>query len=131
MNCKSKLIYLLFILILLIGGIYLVWPTIERNSMIECTLKWGRLAPFPKTAKNFNITTEGSAFTRTFIGSFSDTPETIQKWLKDSSGVQEGVQELRLGRVYRYTLKTGEGESYGEVRVSADGTAVEFKISWS
>jgi hypothetical protein len=127
----QKQIFFLLALLLVVGGVYLLLPGFQRGNMIECTMKWGRLAPFPKIAKNFTIETEGSAFTRTFIGSFSDTPETIQKWLKDSAGIQEGSQEIHLGKTHRYILKTGEGAAYGEVRVSTDGTTVDFKVSWS
>jgi len=103
----------------------------KRAEMAEISLQWGRLAPFPKTARNFTIRTEGSAFTRTFIGSFTDSPEAISKWLRDSRGVSEGKLEMQDDHSAKYILKMGGGASYGEVTVSADGSSVSFKIEWS
>jgi hypothetical protein len=97
-----------------------------RPEMIKCTLTWGRLAKFPESAKDFNIYTEGNSFTRTFRGSYSDTPENIKNWLRSSPGVTEGKREES-----KIILKTGEGAAYGEITVSPDGSHVTFRVSWS
>jgi hypothetical protein len=97
-----------------------------RKEMTATTLEWGRLAPFPSTAKDFTIRTEGNSFTRTFRGAFSDDPATIRAWLKSSPGVMEGEKNGNT-----YELKTGEGASYGTIEVSPDGSRVTFRVSWS
>jgi hypothetical protein len=96
--------------------------------MIECTLLWGRLAPFPATARDFTIYTEGNSFKRTFRGSFVDTRENIEKWLAACPGFTEGKEDASEGiRV----LKMVEGASYGTIEVSEEGTKVTFRASWS
>jgi hypothetical protein len=115
--------------------VFLALPTNDRDNanpdkepeMIRCTLEWGRLAPFPETAKNFDIYTEGNSFTRTFRGSFTDAPENIQTWLRSSPGVMEGARKEEN----QYILKTGEGSAYGEISISPDGSKVTFRVSWS
>ena len=123
----------------LIAVFYLFGPTNEidnalglhRQNMIECTLKWGRLAPFPELANDFSIRTEGNAFTRTFRGSFSSSPEVIRRWLEHSPGVQEGQQEKIQSGAVHYILSTGGGAAYGEITIDKDGTHVDFRVSWS
>jgi len=109
--------------------------TKERPEMIRCTLAWGRLSSFPETAKNFEIHTIGGSFTRAFQGSFSDTPENIQKWLQSSPGVTDGVkiEGVTDGEKIEdeIILKTGEGASHGEIILSPNGSHVVFQVSWS
>ena len=109
--------------------------TKERPEMIRCTLAWGRLSNFPETAKNFEIHTTGDSFTRAFQGSFSDTPENIQKWLQSSPGVTEGVKIEGVTEQDKaeeeIILKTGEGASHGEIILSPNGSHVVFHVSWS
>jgi hypothetical protein len=127
------------ILFVLAGAFYLFGPTNEidnafglhRNSMIECTLRWGQLAPFPKDISNFTIETEGGFVTRTFTGSFSAQPNIVDKWLKQSPGVRDGRTETQPNASTKYVLKTGEGASYGEITVSEDHRSVSFKVEWS
>lgn len=128
-----------FFLLLALGAFYLLGPTNEidnalglhRGTMIKCTLEWGRLAPFPKTAQDFDIWTDGTMFTRTFLGSFSDTPAAIDEWLKQSPGVQEGQSEIMSDQSVRYVLKTGEGAAYGEVIVTPNHSHIYLKVYWS
>ncbi len=99
----------------------------KRAEMVNLTLEWGRLAPFPTSAKEFNIFTEGNSFTRTFRGSFTDSPSTIKAWLDASPGVTEG----KKNHDETIVLKMGGGANYGEITVSSDGTHVTFRVSWS
>jgi hypothetical protein len=131
--------------ILLVGGTILfcgvgsVIPSNDRDNrnpkkkieMMQITLLWGGLAPFPDSAKDFVIKTQGNNFTRRFAGSFNDSSEVIRKWLQNSPGVQEGRSEVLPDKSTRYLLKTREGASYGEVIISSEGTHVEFKVEWS
>ena len=99
--------------------------------MIDTSLTWGRLAEFPTSKKDFIIQTEGSMFTRSFRGSFTDTKDRVAQWLKDSPGVTEGrVESLEDGST-KYHLKMGGGAMAGEVIVSKDGENVNFYVCWS
>ncbi len=132
---------IVLVLTFLVGAIFLMfaWPTNDRanasrgahQEMIPIACEWGRLAPFPATAQDFTIYTEGNMFTRTFKGAFSDSPEVIAKWLADSPGVVEGEAEVREDQSTLYILKMGGGASYGEIEVSPDKTRVRFRTSWS
>jgi len=125
--------------LLLAGCFYLFGPTNEidnalglnRQSMIDCTLKWGQLAPFPQEIRDFHIKVEGNMFTRGFRGSFSAQPEIIQTWLKESPGVRDGQHETQPDGSSHHILKPGEGASYGELIVSPDQTHVSFHVYWS
>lgn len=118
-----------------VGFVVFTFPTNKRDNanpekkveMSELTLEWGRLTPFPKTAKDFEIYTEGNSFTRTFKGSFTDTPEHIKAWLLSSPGVTEGKKSSDG----KYILKTSEGVAYGEVVVSPDSQSLMFEVAWS
>jgi hypothetical protein len=129
----------ILLILFLSGAFYLFGPTNEidnafglhRSSMIECTLKWGQLAPFPKGISNFTIKTEGSSFSRTFTGSFSAQPNVIDAWLKQSPGVRDGQTETQPNASTKCVLKTGEGAAYGEITISADHTSVSFKVECS
>ena len=103
----------------------------KRVEMVRLATEWGRLAPFPATARHFAIHTEGNMFTRTFRGSFVDTTEVISKWLYDSRGISEGKSEIQPDKSTEYVLVTGGSASYAEVIVSPDGTHVSFRVSWS
>lgn len=102
-----------------------------RKKMAITSCEWGRLAEFPLTKRDYIIKTEGSSFTRSFRGSFSDTPERIQKWLLGSPGVQEGRSEVMPDKSIQYDLKMGGGALFGEVIVSEDMKDVSFYIVWS
>lgn len=104
---------------------------LDNASMIATTLEWGQLAPFPESARNFEIRTEGSMFTRTFIGSFEDDPETISNWLNDSPGAQQGTSEVLPDGSTKYDLKTGGGALWVRVFVTRDGGRVDFRAVWS
>jgi len=119
---------------ILIVLLVFTWPTNDRDNanpqtrqeMVEITREWGMLAPFPPTAKDFKIKTEGNMFTRNFVGSFSDSPEVIKAWLDASPGVTKGKIEGET-----IVLEMGGGANYGTVTVSADGTRVTFRVAWS
>lgn len=118
-----------------VGFVMFTFPTNDRDNanpekkveMTELTLEWGRFAPFPQTVKDFEIYTEGNSFTRTFKGSFTDTPENIKSWLLSSPGVTEG----KKNGDGKYILKTSEGVAYGKVVVSSDHQSLTFEIAKS
>jgi hypothetical protein len=102
----------------------------KRLEMVRITLEWGRLAPFPVTATDFDIKTEGSAFTRSFRGSFTDAPERVEAWIAASSGVNRAdCTQTTEGE--KCLLRTAKGVSYGEVVVSPNKCRVTFYVAWS
>src|SRR5436853_7285397 len=96
-NRTKRILVLVFgMLALVIGGI--TWfgyswfsPHSARNraSAIDCTLNWGRLAPFPISAQQLSITTHGTMFTRAFRASFIAPAADIERWLQQSPGTCE------------------------------------------
>lgn len=141
----SKLVLLVFVIVTLIGTFYVVAlaiflaPTNERDNndpvkieeMEKLSLEWGRLAPFPKDAKDFVIKTEGSAFTRAFRGSFSAPKKSIDAWLKSSPGIQDvEVDDLGNQRT-RYIIKAGGDAAHAEVTIDSTNNTVEFYTYWN
>jgi hypothetical protein len=138
----SLVVLSIFVVVAVIGVVVLyhvLEPTNVRDNrsasaskdMIDVSRKWGRLAEFPSTKKDFIIQTEGSMFTRSFRGSFSDTEDRVAQWLKDSPGIKEGrVEGLQDGST-KYHLKMGGGAMAGEVIVSKGGRDVTLYICWS
>ncbi|MBI5725008.1 MAG: hypothetical protein HZA50_13690 [Planctomycetes bacterium] len=102
-----------------------------KTEMIETTLEWARLAPFPQKAANFNIYTEGSAFTRTFKGSFTATEEIIKTWVEQSPGLQDAKIESISVKKKKYIISPGGGANYAEVIIDYETGKVEFKAYWS
>jgi hypothetical protein len=101
-----------------------------RAEMARTTLQWGRLAPFPATARDFGIRSEGGLFTRSFRGSFSDTPAHVEAWLAASPGVARGgCTPVPEGE--RCVLRTARDVGYGELVLSKDKSHVTFYASWS
>lgn len=69
-------------------------------------------------------------FTRSFRGSFTDTPEHIEAWLAASPGVNRpDCTQTTEGE--KCLLQTAERVSYGEVIVSVDKCHVTFYVAWS
>ena len=126
--------------IILIGiFLFLLVPQNERDNrnsarkteMVEITLKWARLAPFPQEAENFNIYTEGNAFTRTFKGSFTASEETIKIWVEQSPGLQDAKIDAISEKKKKYIIPPGGGANYAEVVIDYETGKIEFKASWS
>lgn len=58
----------------------------KQAEMVQITLEWGQLAPFPAKAQNFFIYTEGNSFTRSFRASFNASDKEIENWIAESPG---------------------------------------------
>jgi hypothetical protein len=104
---------------------------INKKEMIEITLKWARLAPFPRETKDFKIYTEGNSLTRTFKGSFTASKESIKKWTMQSPGIQDAKVEVISKDNKRYIIKPGEKAGYAEVIIDYETGKVNFEVSWS
>lgn len=126
---------------LVIGALFFLFsiPTNDRDNhdpemkaeMIEATLEWARLAPFPQNARNFEISTKGNPFTRTFTGSFTASEQSIKSWVERSSGLRDAETEVINEGEIRYIIKPGGGASVAEVRIDYNSGGVWFYASWS
>jgi len=103
----------------------------NHRSMIACTLEWGRLAPFPESAREFTIRAEGGMFTRAFRASFTADPEAIEKWLRDSPGTRDVSPEKLPPNRRRFKISPGGGAQGARVTVDDDAHAVAIYVYWS
>jgi hypothetical protein len=103
----------------------------DMRSAIECTLEWGRLAPFPPSAEQFTITTHGTMFTRQFRTSFTAAPAEIERWLKDSPGIQEISPTVPSTGVRKFQIRPGGGAQHAEVLIDDAKHQVFIDVSWS
>jgi len=120
-------------IILLLLAFYIFGPIDEieeslglTSSRMAMTLKWARLAPFPKDIKDYTIRRSQGIFHLSYTGSFSAQPEIINDWLKQSPGVREGLAEP--GTNTTYDLQTLFEGLQGEIVVSPDHTHVSFSV---
>jgi hypothetical protein len=109
-----------------------VFSTPDRSppeAMIPPTLKWGRLAPFPKSIQNFKIETEGNMFTREFNASFTAPAADVKRWLHESPGTRD-VRPEETFKVMYYKIDPGGGAAFASVTVE-NGTLVRIRVYWS
>jgi hypothetical protein len=132
------LIVLLSVLALATGGIAWLsytWlaPDSARNraSAIDCTLSWGRLAPFPASAQQFSITAHGTMFTRAFRASFVAPQSDIEQWLQRSPGTREVVPSSPSAGVRHFQIAPGGGAQHAEVSVDDTKHQVSIYVFWS
>ncbi len=104
----------------------------NKISAIECTLMWGKLAPFPSTKQNFEIRTYGSLLTRKFRARFSAPPEDIAGWIQSSTGLKDVVPEMSPDGGTLYTVEhAGGGATGAEVTVYDATQSVEIYVTWN
>jgi len=103
----------------------------KQKEMMALVLEQGRLAPFPVTATNISITTEGNSFTRSFRASFIASKQDIQTWIKDSPGLNQ-IAPIELSEnVEEYSIVPGGGANSVEVKIDYALGKVEIYVSWS
>lgn len=102
----------------------------DKRYGIKATLEWGRLAPFPKSARDLVITTQGNMFTRGFRVSFSAPKEDIARWAEESPGLRE-TQPEKKGSERKYVIKPGGGAVYAEVVIDDATDQVRTYVAWS
>jgi hypothetical protein len=101
----------------------------RRDSAISATLKWGRLAPFPTSAQNVVVKTEGNMFTRSFEVHFQAPAQDIDRWIKESPGLAESTPLFENGS-RKYFIKPAGGANRAEVRISNNQDVLVY-VSWS
>ena len=130
MKRKPALIALGLILTLSVV-VYAGYRHMRYHSMINCTLEWARLAPFPESAENFTITAEGSLFTRAFQAQFRASPEAIQQWIADSPGMQGVEPRFSSPNVRKFNIRPGGGAQHAEVEIDDATDVVRVYVYWS
>lgn len=103
----------------------------DMRSAIECTLEWARLAPFPASAEQLSITSHGNMFTREFRTSFIAAPAEIERWLKESPGIQEISPTTPSPGVRKFQIRPGGGAQRAEVSIDDARHQVFIHVSWS
>ena len=108
-------------------------PNSSRNraSAIDCTLTWGRLAPFPTSAQQFSITTEGGAFTRAFRATFIAPPADIEQWIQQSPGTRSVQPSSPSPGIRHFEIAPGSGAAWAEVTVDDTNHRVSIYVYWS
>ena len=105
-------------------------PFYDRYKMVSITLEWGRLAPFPESAKDFSIETEGSMFTRSFRSHFKCTRTEFQKWADESPGLKNAHIE-KNGSIEKHNIRPGGGAQGAWVKYDTTTGEVEVYVCWS
>ena len=140
MKTRTKRILLAFGGLLLLGvgcvtwlGYLLLSPdsSLNRASAIDCTLTWGRLAPFPASAQQIAVTTQGNMFTRGFRASFVASAADIEQWLQQSPGTREASPESPSSGLRVFHIKPGGGARFAEVAVDDHVHCVSVHVYWS
>ncbi len=104
------------------------------DSAIKATREWGRLAPFPESASDLDVVTEGSMFTRAFRVTFQAPLDDIEQWIESSPGLEESTVEMIHTGTSKYVIEPGEGAAYAEVVITVLGDGmglVEIYAYWS
>jgi hypothetical protein len=102
----------------------------KKEEMLDLTLEWGRLAPLPDSAEQFEISTEGSSFTRSFRSSFYADKNDLDGWVKSSPGLQDAQIET-TGNTKEYIIDPGGGAAYAEATIDFEKCFVEIYVYWS
>jgi hypothetical protein len=130
----AQKIMIRFVRLALVGmffwALFVFFASDRPEAMIPPTLEWGRLAPFPTSAKNFEITTEGSSFSRAFRASFIAPAADVQRWLRESPGTRDVRPKPESANVMRYKITPGGGAAHAEVTVE-NGMSVKIYVYWS
>lgn len=114
----------LLILFLVVGHF------LDQDSAISATLQWARLAPFPASARDRKIETDGGLFTSEFTISFTAPPGDVSRWIKASPG-PASASHTSDGSVTIYSITPGGGASFAEVRVDEKTGRVIIHTYWS
>ena len=93
-------------------------------------LEWAQLSPFPASATNVSIKTEGNSFTRSFRASFVAPKQDIQSWIEDSPGLNETTPEEISDTKVQYIIVPSGGANRAEVTIDYGLNQVEIYVSW-
>jgi hypothetical protein len=113
--------------------LFIFWPAISElypqsvkdRQMKEAVVATAQLAPFPESARDFKISTQGNFMGRVFWGSFTDEPANILEWLSSSSGYPKNS----VGNDARVPLECEDSANLGWITTSSGCSRVDFEIS--
>ena len=105
------------------------WFKSEAERAMPAILKWGRLEPFPESARDLQVKVSGNMFTRGFRASFTAPQADIEAWLKRSPGTREGLP--KSGPVRVFEIKPGGGAQFARVTVDDRLHRVLIRVYWS
>jgi hypothetical protein len=114
---------------LLIASMLLTDNRLNVPSAIETTQTWARLDPFPASATNLAVTTEGEMFTRGFTNTFDAPAPDIATWLATSPGTASATVET-LGTHRRFAIQPGGGAQGALVTVDDATNLVTIRTYW-
>ena len=75
------------LLALLLSAGYWLFARYQRREAIQSALAYGRLAALPATAREVDVDTGGSFFSRTFWLTFQASRADIEAWQRHSPGL--------------------------------------------
>ncbi|MBT8364679.1 MAG: hypothetical protein KJP23_08230 [Deltaproteobacteria bacterium] len=101
-----------------------------KESAIETTIEWARLAPLPVSHSGVDVEVTGSIFTRGFRVSFSTAPDQLESWLSASEGIAD-AEIYQEGDFDRYAIRPGGGAMFAEVRANRYTGDVYIRTFWS
>lgn len=138
MKKKLLVVLLCVIVVILAAAMYLINSNgiddrnpIEKKSMVECTIEWGRLADFPDSKSDFIINTEGSSFTRSFRCSFYIPKNDLDEWIRKSPGLKDAEIQTLEPTKQKYIIRPGGGAGYAEAIIDSEKCFVQIYVSWS
>ena len=101
-----------------------------RQSAIDTSIEWARLAPLPVPTSEVAVEVAGSPFTREFRLSFHLSEAQLEKWLSDCKGISD-AEIFQEGKITRYAIRPGGGAQFAEVRVNWPTGEVVVRTYWS
>jgi hypothetical protein len=103
---------------------------LDVPNAIETTQTWARLDPFPASATNLIVTTEGGMFSRAFTITLNAPPTDIAAWLASSPGTASATVET-TGTLRRFAIEPGGGAQGAHVTVDDATNLVTIGTYWS
>ena len=102
----------------------------KKQSAIDTSIEWARLAPLPVPNREVAVETVGSPFTREFKLSFQLSEAQLEQWLSDCEGISD-AEIFQEGEITRYAIRPGGGAQFAEVRVNRSTGEVVVRTYWS
>ena len=128
---------ILLVAVAIVAGLFLASSNssdhqdpVRQKAMMTLVLEWGRLSPFPVSATNVSIETEGNSFTRSFGASFTAPKQDIQSWIADSPGLNGTTPEKLSDNKVQYIIESGGGANKAEVKIDYVSNRVEIYVFW-
>jgi hypothetical protein len=103
---------------------------LDKQSAIDTSIEWARLAPLPVPSHEVAIETAGSPFTREFWLSCHLSKHQLEQWLSECEGISDAAV-FQKGKTTRYTIRAGGGAQFAEVRVNRSTGEVVVHTYWS